>query len=75
MSKAFQNYIDGKWCASSDGATFENRNPAHWNELIGSFPLSTIADVDRAVAAAKKAYVAWRLVPAPGRGDIIRRAG
>ena len=70
-----QNYIAGTWCDSSDGKRFENRNPASWSEVIGEFPLSTKADVDRAVEAALHAYKEWRLVPAPARGDIIRRAG
>ena len=32
----FPNYIDGGWVSS--GATFENRNPANTEELIGFFP-------------------------------------
>ena len=75
MTTKFQNYIAGKWCDSSDGATFENRNPANWDDLIGTFPQSTIDDVDRAAKAASEAFKKWRLVPAPARGDIIRKAG
>ncbi|HEY2354618.1 MAG TPA: aldehyde dehydrogenase family protein, partial [Gaiellaceae bacterium] len=40
---------------------------------IGSFPRSTAADVDRAVATAKAAYDGWRLTPAPKRGEILYR--
>ena len=36
MSKKFQNYINGKWLDSKTGRTFENRNPANWDELIGT---------------------------------------
>ncbi len=36
---------------------------------------STTADVDRAVDAARRAYDAWRLHPAPKRGEILYRAG
>lgn len=75
MATAFQNYIDGAWCDSSDGQRFENRNPANWSELLGTFPLSTAGDVDRAAQAALRAFKEWRLVPAPERGDILRRAG
>lgn len=75
MATEFKNYIDGKWVASSLGATFENRNPANWDEVIGTFPISGDADVEAAVAAAVKAYESWRLMPAPARGDIMRRAG
>jgi aldehyde dehydrogenase (NAD+) len=43
--------------------------------VIGSFPLSTAGDVEAAVSAAAKAFESWRLVPAPARGEIIRKAG
>ncbi len=75
MPQQFQNLIHGLWCDSSSGQTFENRNPANWKELLGTFPLSTKEDVDRAAAAALTAYRSWRLVPAPERGDILRRTG
>ena len=38
--------------------------------MIGLFPASAADDVDEAVAAAKKAFASWRLVPAPKRGEI-----
>jgi alpha-ketoglutaric semialdehyde dehydrogenase len=75
MHTHFQNYIAGVWCDSSDHKTFENRNPANWNEILGTFPLSTREDVDRAANAALEAFKVWRLMPAPERGDIMRRAG
>ncbi len=69
----FQNYIDGKWRDAAN--TFENRNPANWNEVIGHFPKSTREDVALAVEAARKAWDGWRLTPAPKRGEILRRVG
>src|SRR5947207_798536 len=75
MAQKFQNYIDGAWTDSSDGKTFENHNPANWEDLIGTFPLSTAEDVNQAAAAAADAFKSWRLVPAPSRGDICRKAG
>ncbi len=75
MSEVFKNYINGKWVDSRSGETFENRNPADWDDLIGVFPKSTVEDVDDAVAAAKAAFDAWRLTPAPKRGDILRKVG
>jgi aldehyde dehydrogenase (NAD+) len=75
MARKFQNYIDGRWADSKSGRTFENRNPAIWDEVIGTFPLSTKEDVNEAVKAAKKAFDSWRLVPAPKRGDVMRKAG
>jgi acyl-CoA reductase-like NAD-dependent aldehyde dehydrogenase len=59
---------------AQSGATYENRNPADREDLIGLFPQSAKSDVDAAVAAARRAYVSWRLVPAPARADILYRA-
>ncbi len=71
----FKNYINGKWVDAVSGKTFKNINPANHEDIIGEFAYSEKADVDNAVAAAKEAYKKWRLVPAPKRGDIIRKAG
>ncbi|MBK6875062.1 MAG: aldehyde dehydrogenase family protein [Ignavibacteria bacterium] len=76
MAEKFKNLINGEWKDSKSGNTFENRNPAKWNEdLIGIFPSSNADDVNEAVAAAKKAFEKWRLVPAPKRGDILKVVG
>ena len=52
--------------------TFESTSPAN-GETIGVFPLQGVDEVDRAVAKAKEAFVEWRLVPAPKRGEILFR--
>jgi aldehyde dehydrogenase (NAD+) len=75
MVEQFRNYIDGKWLGAKTGKSFENRNPANRNDLIGLFPSSGQADIDDAVAAAKKAFASWRLVPAPKRGELLYRIG
>ncbi len=75
MTKTFQNFIAGKWTAPMSGEYFENRNPADWNDLIGRFPLSVQADVDRAVASAKRGFDIWKRTPAPVRGDVLKRVG
>ncbi len=69
------NYIDGEWRGARSGRLLENRNPANREDLIGKFPACDGADVDAAVVAAKKAFVSWRLVPAPKRGEILYRVG
>jgi len=71
-TKTFQNYIGGEWLDSASGETFESTSPAT-GEAIGVFPRSNTEDVDRAVEAAKAAFEAWRLVPAPKRGEILYR--
>jgi alpha-ketoglutaric semialdehyde dehydrogenase len=68
------NFIDGSWVSSVSGELFENRNPANTHDLIGLFQRSTREDVAVAIAAARRAYAHWRLVPAPRRAEILFRA-
>jgi aldehyde dehydrogenase (NAD+) len=75
MAATHKNCIGGEWLVPSTRRYFENRNPANHEDLIGRFPDSGPADVDRAVAAAATAFERWRLVPAPARGDLLRRLG
>ncbi len=72
--KVYKNYINGEWAESVTGRTFENANPANRHELIGIFQRSNAEDIENAIAAAKKAYQTWRLVPPPKRGEILLRA-
>ncbi|HEV2215566.1 MAG TPA: aldehyde dehydrogenase family protein [Terracidiphilus sp.] len=71
----YRNLIGGEWMPARSGKTTLNVNPADHEDVIGAFPLSDAEDVDLAVAAAKKAYATWRLVPAPKRAEILMRAG
>jgi aldehyde dehydrogenase (NAD+) len=48
-------YIDGGWRAPSGGDRLEVRS-ASTEEVIGSVPIGTPEDVDRAVAAARRAF-------------------
>jgi len=71
----YHNLIGGEWMPSVSGKTILNVNPADDSDIVGAFPLSTGDDVAKAVAAAKKAFATWRLVPAPKRAEILVRAG
>ena len=73
--KTFKNFVAGKWVAAASGDSFENRNPADWNDVIGTFPRSGSADVARAVESAKRGFAVWSRTPAPLRGDVLRRIG
>jgi alpha-ketoglutaric semialdehyde dehydrogenase len=73
-ARVFKNFINGEWVAPRGGKTHLNHNPANTSEIIGEFPLSSEADVDAAVGAAREAYKSWRLVPAPKRAEILFRA-
>jgi alpha-ketoglutaric semialdehyde dehydrogenase len=75
MSTTFRNYIAGQWVDASTGGNFENRNPADTRDLIGLFPRSAPADIHAAVASAQRGFAAWKQLPAPARGDVLRRVG
>jgi len=44
-------------------------------ETIGRVRASAVADVERAIGAAEDAFRAWRKVPAPRRGELVRLFG
>jgi len=50
-----QMFIGGRWADSAGGEVQEVKNPAT-GEVIATVPKGTAEDVDRAVAAARKAY-------------------
>ncbi len=75
MTKTFRNFIGGRWVAPSTRAYLENRNPADLRDLIGRFPDSGKEDVDAAVRSAAEGFRIWSRVPAPSRGDVLRRIG
>ena len=68
------NLVAGAQSPSHSGRTFESRNPAHHDDVIGVFPRSDAADVDDGVRAAQAALRGWRSTPWPARGEIILRA-
>lgn len=70
----FKNFIGGEWAPCASGKTFENRNPANQDELVGIFQKSTAQDVVHAIEAAREAYHTWRLAPAPRRAEILYKA-
>jgi aldehyde dehydrogenase (NAD+) len=71
MPAIYKNFINGKWVESVSGKTFENRNPANKDEVIGVFQRSNTEDVNRAVESAKGAADMWRKFPAPKRAEIL----
>jgi alpha-ketoglutaric semialdehyde dehydrogenase len=71
----YHNLIGGEWVPAASGKTTLNVNPADDSDIVGAFPSSGAEDVNKAVAAAKKAFATWRLVPAPKRAEVLVRAG
>jgi aldehyde dehydrogenase (NAD+) len=67
-SPVYRNYINGEWVG---GATFENRNPADTDELVGLFVKGTATDMNDAVEAASAAFPAWSAMAGPARGNLL----
>jgi acyl-CoA reductase-like NAD-dependent aldehyde dehydrogenase len=63
-------YIDGAFVDALDGRTLAVTNP-HDNRPIVDVALAGAADVDRAVAAAKKAFPRWSRLAAGERGRLL----
>ncbi|WP_441296783.1 alpha-ketoglutaric semialdehyde dehydrogenase GucD [Bacillus sp. Marseille-P3661] len=65
------NYINGEWVAGTSEEVTASINPANKNEIVGYVQKSTKEDLDKAVAAAKTAQVAWRKLSGSARGDFL----
>jgi betaine-aldehyde dehydrogenase len=65
-----QLFIGGRFVDAADGATLPTLNP-HDNSVIAHVALAGREDVDRAVAAAERAFPAWARMAAADRGRIL----
>ena len=72
MADTFSNYINGEWVAGEK--SFDNRNPANTEELVGRFVSGTPQDIEAAAQAAAAAFPAWAAMPGPARGAILFKA-
>lgn len=70
MRQLNQFYIDGQWTAPSGNSRTEVINPAT-EEISGTIALGGITDVDRAVAAARRAFPSWSLSTRQERIDLL----
>jgi aldehyde dehydrogenase (NAD+) len=68
----------GAWAgaplSTGTGETVTSFNPAT-GEALGSIELAGVAEYEQVVAAAQAAFVRWRMLPAPQRGEIVRQIG
>lgn len=63
----------GEWLETS-GKLLESHDPST-GELIASVRQAGAGDYERCVDAAQRAFLRWREVPAPKRGELVRRCG
>ncbi|MBL8657163.1 MAG: aldehyde dehydrogenase family protein [Altererythrobacter sp.] len=68
MAHSYRNLIDGEMIATP--ATLDVVNPAN-EEVVGTVPSCGEAELDRAVAAARRAFKSWRATPIEERRRVI----
>lgn len=66
------NYIGGKFVRAGSGRTLAVYSPLD-GSLLGQMPCSTAADLDAAIAAARKAFPAWSRMPVKERVQVFFR--
>ncbi|OHX14887.1 succinate-semialdehyde dehydrogenase (NADP(+)) [Chromobacterium sphagni] len=67
-----QCYLDGQWLEADSGLHIAVHNPAT-GEPIAKVPKMGAAETERAVAAAARAFPAWKAKSAKERAAILRR--
>jgi malonate-semialdehyde dehydrogenase (acetylating) / methylmalonate-semialdehyde dehydrogenase len=70
--ETLENFVGGRWVPSRASQFHDVHNPAT-GETIARTPLSTGAELDAAVAAATKAFPAWRDTPVVARAKVLFR--
>lgn len=63
-----------KWLESKDQGELEIYSPAT-GEFIASVYQASEADYEKVVTTAHEAFLKWRMIPAPKRGEIVRQIG
>jgi aldehyde dehydrogenase (NAD+) len=58
----------------ASGSALISHSPVDGSE-IGRVTCTTRAEYDRVIEAAEAAYISWRAIPAPKRGEIVRQFG
>jgi succinate-semialdehyde dehydrogenase/glutarate-semialdehyde dehydrogenase len=74
MYESLALYIDGEFLDGNGRNTQEVTNPANL-EVLGHLPHATTADLDRALAAAARAFETWRHSSPMQRSEILRKVG
>ena len=76
VAKQKKLFIDGKWIAAADGGTIEVIDPAT-GKVFDGVPAGTSADIDLAVAAARRAFDdgPWATMTPADRGKLVWKLG
>src|SRR5690348_16857319 len=76
VTKQHKLFIDGKWIPAASGKSFPVEDPAT-QEIITHVPAGEKADIDRAVAAARRAFESgpWSRLSPGDRSKLVWRLG
>jgi aldehyde dehydrogenase (NAD+) len=72
LTEKLAGVFSGEWFGSGD--LLEKRSPID-GTCLARVSQATPADYDRVVCGAQQAFLTWRTVPAPQRGELLRRLG
>jgi aldehyde dehydrogenase (NAD+) len=64
----------GSMAHATHGGQIDSVSPVD-GQIIGSVQTATRADYEAIIAKAQEAFLHWRLVPAPKRGEVVRQYG
>jgi aldehyde dehydrogenase (NAD+) len=62
----------GQDCWNTTGALIDSYSPVD-GKLIASVKSATASDYDRVIKTAQAAFLEWRQIPAPKRGEVVRQ--
>ncbi len=73
MAQRFYHRINGEDVDSN--STFLSKNASQLDDVLGEFPQASKEQVRQACQAAKRAFLDWRAMPAPLRGELLGNLG
>ncbi len=69
MTLLEKNFVGGRWKGGAE--ELDIRNPSNLDESAGRYGLATVADVEEAFAAARKAHGGWRAATLEQRSVVL----
>ena len=72
MVLAVRSFVGGDW--RDGGQTAQDISPANPSEVVAEVSMGDAALATQAVEQARAAFLGWRNMPAPARGEILRKA-
>jgi len=74
LKKSNPGTFTGLKSIKSKSGNIESYSPVD-GKLIGTVEVTSKKDYDKVMATAEKAFLKWRAIPAPQRGEIVRQYG